>query len=50
VVSTKRGKAIVDKVDIFRDVIYLRYVEDEEMECLSLKQINKLLRNQTAEA
>jgi len=49
-VKTQRGKAVVDKVDIFRDVIYLRYVEDEEMECLSLKQINKLLKIQTVDA
>lgn len=49
-VYTKRGKAVVDKIDIFRDVIYLRYTEDEETECLTLKQINKLLKNQTMDA
>lgn len=49
-INTERGKAVVEKVDIFRDVIYLRYLEDEEIECRTLKEVEKILKKQIAEA
>jgi len=48
--NTDRGKAVVDKVDIFRDVIYLRYVKDEEVESITLKEVNRLLRKENQNA
>lgn len=49
-VFTNKGKALVEKVDIFRDVIYLRYIEDEEIECVTRKDFNKLYNKEIARA
>ena len=47
---TDKGKAVVEKVDIFRDVIYLRYIEDDEIDCISLADYNKFYNKKVAQA
>jgi cell fate regulator YaaT (PSP1 superfamily) len=39
-VQTKRGKAIVEKVDIFHEQVTLRYDNEDEVEILSLADFN----------
>jgi len=46
VVFTPQGKAHVDKVDIFRDRIFLRYEGDDEIQEISLQRFNKLKTRQ----
>jgi len=49
-IQTKRGAAIVDKVDIFKEIVFLRYTEDDEIESFTLHEINSIMKKQTAEA
>lgn len=45
-VNTVRGKAVIDKVDIFREMVYLKYLDDEAVECHSLKEVEKIIAKQ----
>lgn len=45
-IVTSRGKAYVDKIDIFRDMIYIRYAADQEIEEISLERYKHLLAAQ----
>lgn len=45
-IITSRGKAFVDKIDIFRDVIFLRYEADQEIEEIPLERFNHLIAGQ----
>ncbi len=42
-VNTKRGRATVDKIDIFNDTVQLRYEEDE-YEVINLEDVNRMLK------
>ena len=44
-IMTERGDGYVDKIDIFNDIVYVRF-EEEEFEKYSLIQINKMLNKQ----
>ncbi|MEJ2054928.1 MAG: regulatory iron-sulfur-containing complex subunit RicT, partial [Calditrichaceae bacterium] len=50
IVYTSKGKAIIEKVDIFRDVIYLRYPDEDETECMSRKEYNQICSKKMAQA
>ncbi len=41
-IITKRGEAIVDKVDIFKELVYLRYPHEDELESVSLDEFKKM--------
>ncbi|MCD4693621.1 MAG: hypothetical protein K8R79_11955, partial [Calditrichales bacterium] len=43
-VDTNRGKAIIDKIDIFREVVYLRYEDEDEIEMITLKELKILMK------
>jgi cell fate regulator YaaT (PSP1 superfamily) len=43
-VSTRRGQAVVDKIDIFHDQVYLRFLDDDVVEKISLDELNKLMQ------
>lgn len=45
-IYTSKGQAIIDKIDIFREVVYLRYDEDDEIECLSLEEMTTIQNRQ----
>ena len=45
-IVTSRGKAYVDKIDIFRDMIYIRYAADQEIEEISLERYKHLMAAQ----
>lgn len=49
-VYTNKGAAIIDKVDIFREVVYLRYLDDDEIECITLKDYNTICSEKMARA
>jgi cell fate regulator YaaT (PSP1 superfamily) len=42
--NTKRGIAIVDKIDIFHDQVYLRFVDEDVVEKVSINEIKKIKR------
>lgn len=44
-VSTDRGEAVVDKIDIFHDKVYLRFLEEDVVEKLSLEELKRILNN-----
>lgn len=46
IVVTAKGKAFVDKIDIFRDMVYLRYDNDQEIEEISLETFKQFKANQ----
>jgi cell fate regulator YaaT (PSP1 superfamily) len=48
-VLTKRGKAVVEKVDIFKEQVCIRYDQADESETLSLEEFHKVLVNPRAE-
>lgn len=41
--QTRRGVAIVEKVDIFKELIYLHFTEDDEVEPVTLGEFKKML-------
>jgi cell fate regulator YaaT (PSP1 superfamily) len=41
-IKTPKGKGIVQKLDIFRDRIYLHYVETDQWEMLTLEEVQEL--------
>ena len=43
-VDTNRGKAIIDKIDIFKEVVYLRYEDEDEIEMITLKELKILMK------
>jgi len=45
-IITAKGKAFVDKVDIFRDIVYLRYNSDDDLEEIPLAGYNDLAAKQ----
>jgi cell fate regulator YaaT (PSP1 superfamily) len=49
-INTDRGKAVIDKVDIFREMVYLKYLDDEAVECHSLREVEKILKKQNVNA
>lgn len=45
-VNTPKGEAVVEKVDIFKDTLYLHYLQDDTWEKLTLHQFNELYHDQ----
>ena len=45
-VNTPKGEAIIEKVDIFKDTLYLHYLQDDTYEKISLQQFNELYHDQ----
>ncbi|MBD3223646.1 MAG: hypothetical protein GF313_02885 [Caldithrix sp.] len=45
-IQTHNGPAVVEKIDIFKEEIALRYQDDEQIEVMTLKEVNKLLDHQ----
>jgi len=45
-VNTPKGEAIIEKVDIFKDTLYLHYLQDDTYEKISLHQFNELYHDQ----
>jgi cell fate regulator YaaT (PSP1 superfamily) len=43
-VQTKRGNAVVDRIDIFKELVYLKYNDDEDIECYKLSEVRKMLK------
>ena len=41
VIQTQRGRAIVERIDIFREQVLLRYDDEDEIEILNLDEFNK---------
>jgi cell fate regulator YaaT (PSP1 superfamily) len=41
-IKTDRGIVIVDKIDIFNEAVYLRYRDEETIESVSLKEVQKM--------
>ncbi len=46
VIVTEKGKATVEKIDIFHDRVYLRFEEDDEIESWSVDDVNRNLDRQ----
>ena len=44
IVQTSKGEARIDKLDIFKNIVYLRYGNDD-WERLSLDEVNNLMNN-----
>jgi cell fate regulator YaaT (PSP1 superfamily) len=40
-VETDRGPAVVDKIDIFKELVYLHYPKDDEVEAVPLEEFRK---------
>ena len=45
-VTTPKGKAFVDKIDIFKDLVFLRYEKDQEIEEITLGRYKNLIARQ----
>jgi len=45
-VATAKGEATVEKIDIFKDTLYLHYSKDDTWEKLSLRDFNNLYHSQ----
>jgi cell fate regulator YaaT (PSP1 superfamily) len=43
-IETPRGRAYVDKIDIFNNLVMLRF-NDDEFESYSIEEINTLMNN-----
>ncbi len=43
ILKTKRGKAFVDKIDIFNDIVYLRFEEEDSIEPVCLVDVEKMM-------
>ncbi len=41
-VQTDRGDAVVEKVDIFKELIYLRYIREDEVEAISPEEFKEI--------
>lgn len=41
-VKTDKGKAMIEKIDIFREEIWLHYEKSDNWDCMSLDEFNKL--------
>ncbi|NOY06674.1 MAG: stage 0 sporulation family protein [Chlorobi bacterium] len=45
IIQTAKGKARIDKIDVFKDVVYLYYEKSDHWERMSRRDVNRLIKD-----